>query len=149
MSKNGTNNVLYDVVRDLIHEEDIREVIQETVVEQVTSYKMEQVVREVLKEFVYEKGETYLRETVEKVVNGPVRLDDGWGNVKEMGSFEDYARKSLRDQCMRQWEMERKLRELVDEKLKKIARDIVDRHIKEDLQDEVVAELAKKVAAKK
>lgn len=149
MSKNGTNNVLYDVVKDLISEEDIRDIIREEIAARLSSYQMEKIVRDALMEYVHEKGEAYLRETVEKIVNGPVRLDNGWGDVKTFGSFEDYARKSLNDQCMSQWGMERKLRELVDAKLKKIAQDIVGRHIKEDLQDEVVAELAKEVTAKK
>ena len=149
MSKDSTNNVLYDVVKDLISEEDIRDIIREEIAARLSSYQIEKIVRDALMEYVHEKGEAYLRETVEKIVNGPVRLDDGWGNVKEMGSFEDYARKSLRDQCMSQWGMERKLREMVDAKLKKIAQDIVGRHIKEDLQNEVIAELVKEVNGKK
>lgn len=149
MSKDSTNNVLYDVVKDLISEEDIRDIIREEIAARLSSYQIEKIVRDALMEYVHEKGESYLRETVEKIVNGPVRLDDGWGNVKEMGSFEDYARKSLRDQCMSQWGMERKLREMVDAKLKKIAQDIVGRHIKEDLQNEVIAELVNEVNDKK
>ena len=147
MEMSNGNNVMRDLIRELITEEDvqkaIRETVSEVVLEQITSYTIKEVVREVIMGFVQEKGEAYLRETVETIVSQPVRLDDGWGNVKEMGSFEDYVRKSLYSQCMRQWDMERKLREAVDGKLKKIAEDIVKKHINDDLQGEVIEELVK------
>ena len=147
MEKSNGSNVMRDLIRELIPEEDvqkaIRETVSEAVLEQVTGYTMKTVVREVLMEFVREKGEAYLRETVETIVSQPVRIDDGWGRVKETGSFEDYVRQSLHTQCMNQWGIERKLREAVDGKLKKIAEDIVKRHINDDLQGEVIEELVK------
>jgi hypothetical protein len=143
MEMSNGNNVMRDLIRELIPEEDVQKAIRETVSEVVTSYTMKTVVREVLMEFVREKGETYLRETVEDIVSQPVRIDDGWGRVKEVGSFEDYVRQSLNTQCMNQWGIERKLREAVDGKLKKIAEDIVKKHINDDLQGEVIEELVK------
>lgn len=147
MEMSNGSNVVRDLIREIISEEDvqkaIRETVSEVVLEQITNYTIKEVVREVIMGFVKEKGEAYLRETVETIVNGPVRLDDGWGNVKEMGSFEDYVRKSLHTQCMNQWNMDRKLREAVDGKLKKIAEDIVKKHINDDLQGEVIEELVK------
>ena len=144
----GDNSVLESIVRELVSEEDIREIIHDEIRSRLNRYEFTEAIRKTAMEIVRENGETWIREKVAETLNGKVRLDDGWGNVKEMGTFEDYVRKSLRDQCMSSWNMERKLREMVDERLKKIAQDIVSRHIKEDLQNEVLEKLAEEYGPK-
>ena len=149
----SNNEILKDIVKSMISEEDIKNEIHDQVSTQVTdflgSYEIKKAIRDVAVEMIHEKGEEWIREMVENVMNSPVRLDDGWGNVKEMGTFEDFARKSLKSQCFDQWNLERKLRDMVNEKLKKIATDIVSKHLKEDLANEVLGKLAEEVAVKK
>lgn len=138
--------ILRETISDLVSEEEISREIKVAINEKLSEYTMEEVIRDVAIECIHEKGDEWMHEMVERVINGNVRLDDGWGNTKNVGTFEDYARKSLREQCFDQWKLERKLREMVDEKLKKIATDIVSKHLREDLADEVIKELANEVA---
>lgn len=149
----SNNEILKDIVKSMISEEDIKNEIHDQVSTQVTdllgSYEIKVAIRDVAMEMIHEKGEEWIREMVENVVNSPVRIDDGWGDVKEMGTFEDFAKKSLKKQCFDQWNLERKLRDMVNEKLKKIATDIVGKHLKEDLANEVLGKLAEEVAVKK
>lgn len=149
----SNNEILKDIVKSMISEEDIKNEIHDQVSTQVTdllgSYEIKNAIHNVAVEMIHEKGEEWIREMVENVINSPVRLDDGWGDVKEMGTFEDFARNSLRRQCLDQWNLERKVRDMVNEKLKKIATDIVSKHLKEDLANEVLGKLAEEVKVKK
>lgn len=138
--------ILRETISDLVSEEEISREIKVAINEKLSEYTMEKAIRDVAIECIHEKGDEWMHEMVERVINGNVRLDDGWGNTENVGTFEDYARKSLRKQCFDQWKLERKLREAVDEKLKKIATDIVSKHLREDLADEVIKELANEVA---
>lgn len=149
----SNNEILKDIVKSMISDDEIKTEIQEQVHDQVmeilSSYEIKKAIHEAAMEMVHEKGEKYLMEAVESVMQSPVRLDDGWGNVAEMGTFEDFARQSLKKQCYDQWHLERKLRDMVNEKLKKIATDIVSKHLKEDLANEVLGKLAEEVTVKK
>ena len=142
-------DAFYDIIKELVSADVIRDIVRKEVREKLETYSMEKAIRDTAMELIYERGDAWIHEMINDVLNGQVRIDDGWGNVKEEGTFEDYVRRALRRQCFDQWNIERKLREAVDEKLKKIAKDIVQRHLQEDLVDEVLGELAGEAEGKK
>ena len=139
------SELLYEALKDLVSEEQIANTVNRIVVEKMESYAIEKAIQNTVFEIVKEKADGYIQEQVDEIMHNPVRLDDGWGNIKEEGSFEDYVRRSLRKQCFDQWKLERKLREVVDEKLKNTAKKIVDKHLEEDLVGEVLQKLKEEI----
>ncbi len=137
-----TEKMLEEIVKGLIKDEDVERIIRDEVRERF-SYSVEKAIHEVAMEFVREKGETWIRQLVDATISGKVRLDDGWGNVKEEGTFEDYVRKSMRSQCISSWNIEKELRKAVDERLKKYCQDVSREHVDDNLASEVLKRLAK------
>ena len=137
-----TERMLEEIVRGLIKDEDVEQIIRDEVRNRF-SYSVEKSINAVAMEFVREKGDAWIKEEVDKTINGKVRLDDGWGNVREEGTFEDYVRRAMREHCINHWHMEKELRKVVDERLKKYCKEVSDEHVNDNLAGEVLKRLAK------
>lgn len=104
-------------VLEIANEEMLERIIREEVRERF-EYQVNRAIRDAALQYVCDKGDGYIRERIEEVFHGRVMTDDGWGNRKDMGTFEDYVRKTIREKTNNSWDIERKVRNAVDEKLK-------------------------------
>lgn len=135
---------------------EIRELLQELVtdemIENAVSYKVserfeyivDKKIKEKVDEFVGNKADEFIKAEIEKVMANQVRIDDGWGNTKNYGSFDDYVRDKISKELRDGWNIGSKVRAAVDAKLKKY----VEKAIKEkneDRVDFVLQELAKDI----
>lgn len=144
----NTEEIVREAVKGILSEEKLEEIARGTISEMVYEnmrYTFEKTVTQVAREVIEEKGESILEEILKDIMNKPVRIDNGWGDIQEKGSFEDFVRSTLRSRCCNEWDVERKLRNMVDERLKKIAHEVVGRHVEEDLCGEVMEELVKQI----
>ena len=139
------NEMIKEIIRSMIPESMIKEtvdaVVNERVYEILDRYEMQRAIKCSVDQALNEHGNAYIKEIVDGIINGKVRIDDGWGNVTEYGTFEDYCRKSMQKN-LSSWNLERKLRDEVDNKLKAICKKVSERHKEEDLIPEVLSELA-------
>ncbi len=118
---------LKELVRQTVREIASEDAIERIIIQEVRekfNYKIDSAIRDIAMEYVREKSGGYIQEAVDKIMNGRVRLDDGWGNVKEEGTFEEYVRKAIRSQLGNSWELEKKVRKAVDEKLEKYCKEV-------------------------
>lgn len=139
------NEMIKEIIRNMIPESMIKKtvdaVVNKRVCEILDRYEMQRAIKSSVDQALNEHGDVYIKEIVDGIINGRVRIDDGWGNVTEYGTFEDYCRKSMQKN-LSGWNLERKLRDEVDNKLKAICQKVSERHKEEDLIPEVFSELA-------
>jgi len=109
--------------REFVSKEVIEAIIRREILEKF-DYNVNNAIHNVAMEYVKEKGGGYIIEKIDEIMNGQVRLDDGWGQVRDAGTFEDYVRKSIRSQLGNSWELEKKVRKAVDEKLEKYCKEV-------------------------
>ena len=138
--------IVRQTIRELVTEEMIEYQIR-SAVEECFNYKIKEEIRAAAMEYVHEKGEGYIREKVDEILNGHVRTDDGWGNVKDQGTFENYVRKAIREKCMSQWNVEREVKKAVEEKLKKFCEEVKYDNV-EEASIKVLGRIAAEYAAK-
>lgn len=146
MENFDVKEIVRQTIRELVTEEMIEYQIR-SAVEECFNYKIKEEIRAAAMEYVHEKGEGYIREKIDEIMNGHVLTDDGWGNVKEHGTFENYVRKAIREKCMSQWNVEREVKKAVDEKLKKFCEEVKCDNI-EEASKKVLGRIAAEYAAK-
>lgn len=146
MENFDVKEIVRQTIRELVTEEMIEYQICSTV-KKLFDYKINEEIRAVAMEYVREKGEGYIREKIDAIMNGHVQTDNGWGEVKDHGTFENYVRKAIRDKCMSQWNVEREVKKAVDEKLKKFCEEVKCDNI-EEASKKVLGRIAAEYAAK-
>lgn len=146
MENFNLKEIVKQTIRELATEEMIEYQIR-SAVKECFNYKINEEIRAAAMEYVHEKGEGYIREKVDEIMNGHVWTDDGWGNVKDHGTFENYVRKAIREKCMSQWNVEREVKKAVDEKIKKFCEEVKCDNI-EEASEKVLGRIAAQYAAK-
>lgn len=76
-----------------------------------------------------------------------VRIDDGWGSSATYGSFDDYVRKQISTKIRDGWNVERKVRDSVNSRLKKYVEESVEK-IKNERVDDVLVSMAHDILGK-
>lgn len=145
MENFDVKEIVRQTIRELATEEMIEYQIR-SAVKECFNYKINEEIRAAAMEYVHEKGEGYIREKIDEIMNGHVRTDDGWGNVNDHGTFENYVRKAIREKCMDHWNVEREVRKAVDEKLKKFCEEVNYDNI-EEASKKVLGRIAAEYAA--
>ena len=141
---------LKEIVRQMIRELATEEMIEHQIrsaVDECFNYKIKEEIRTAAMEYVHEKGEGYIREKIDEIMNGHVRTDNGWGQVEDHGTFENFVRKAIREKCMSQWNVEREVKKAVDEKLKKFFEEVKYDNV-EEASKKVLGRIAAEYAAK-
>ena len=146
MENFDVKEIVRQTIRELVTEEMIEYQIR-SAVEECFNYKIKEEIRAAAMEYVHEKGEGYIREKIDEIMNGHVRTDNGWGQVEEHGTFENFVRKAIREKCMSQWNVEREVKKAVEEKLKKFCEEVKYDNI-EEASIKVLGRIAAEYAAK-
>lgn len=135
-----TKELLRELVKESINDDFVRDCIRARVNE-LFSFNIEAEIRNAAEQFVENKASGYIEEEVKTALNNNVRLDDGWGNCKEYGTFEEFVRKKIHEEINKTWKLEEKIRKVTLDKLGKYVKKVVDKR-KEEKVDEVLQLIA-------
>lgn len=142
--KMDTNDIIKGLLKDLISEDEIYHCVQAVVSDRIDRYLRNEIER-LVNEAIRDKSDEYIRGSVQKVIDGKVRVDDGWGNHAEYGSFEDLVRARIGKNLNDGWNVERKVREAVDYKIKKLCEEVRKEHV-DNMAEQVIDRLAAQCA---
>lgn len=128
------------VTEDLLHSA-IREIVYEYVDRKFDDYLRKAIAQKIEVE-ICEKGDDYIRTAIDGVINGKVRIDDGWGNrQEEFGTFEDLVRRRIAKNLSDGWKVEQKVRDAVDANIKRICQEVRKEHV-DNMAEQVLERLA-------
>lgn len=122
MSEN--NNLVLDAIKSLITEEQIDDAIRSIVAERM-NYKVERAIENeaerIAREYCDEKIESVLADIYGRTVN----LDDGFGGRRGYKTFEDFVRDYVGTECRKQWNMERRVQDMVKKRVEEVCKQVV------------------------
>lgn len=133
--------VLRDIVREFVNSQDVEEIIRDEVRERY-SYEVEKAIRNMAEEYVRERGGQYLRECIDQAINRGVLIDDGLGHTAKYETFDDFVRQKISKELCAGWQLDRKIREAAEKKVKEACQKVVEAGMSEQVK-EVVEKLAK------
>lgn len=126
--KEFIKSIIRELVTDRMIEECVKDAVEEKI-EYMFDYQVKKSVESKINEIVGEKSDGYIREAVEQVINGKVNVNDGWGRNIVYGSFEDLVRKKIAEKLNDGWNVERKVKDAVDAKIKAICEEVKKNHV--------------------
>lgn len=144
------NELLRNIIKEAIDYEFIEECVKAKVAEKF-DYELSRAIQNKVVEICNDKANKYIRDAVDNVINGSVRVDDGWGNHEEYGSFEDLVKRHISRNIRDKWGIEREIRNAVDAKLKKYIEVVINRKMDDRVETvlEMLADDIKKDTEKK
>lgn len=142
------NELIKALLKELVTEDMLRDVIGRIVLDRLDdlfTYHVKCGIEEQVEKEIRSRSDGYIKEVVDRVIDGMVRVDDGWGNVKEYGSFDDLVRARIAKQLGSSWSVEEKVREAVDAKIKKLCEQVRKEHV-DNMAEQVMERLASQEA---
>ena len=144
MSEN--KNLLMDLAKQLISEEDLQYAVKSAVSEYL-NYHMYSELQGIVSKVLDEKCNGYIREEIDKILASPVKTDDGWGRVEKYDSFESLVKEKIKEKSIdrSQWNIQSLVRNMVENKIK----DVAEKLIKQESKDRaalIIKELAREHA---
>lgn len=121
------NDTLYGVVREIVRDN--------------WDYALRKALEEKAAEMVEKYATGYLEEEVKRVMNGSIRIDDGWGNTASFGSFDEFVRQKVAKELTVKWQVEEKIRNIVNPKIEKLVRAVNNNYV-EALADQILGDIA-------
>jgi len=134
-------SIIKELVTDQMIESCVKDVVDEKI-EYMFDYQVKSSVERKINEVVSDKSDGYIREAVEQVINGKVNVNDGWGSNIVYGSFEDLVRKKIAEKLNDGWNVERKVKDAVDAKIKAICEEVKKNHV-DNMAEQVIERLGK------
>ena len=135
-----------DLLKELVTSELIENAVRDAVSEKF-NYYLDREIEAKINEVISGKADKYIYAEIDKVMENKVRIDDGWGSSATYGSFDDYVRKQISTKIRDGWNVERKVRESVDSRLKKYVEESVEK-IKNERVDDVLVSMAHDILGK-
>ena len=118
------NNLILEAIKSLITEEQLDDAIRSIVAERM-KYNFERMIRDeaerIAREFCDEKIESVLTDIYGRTVN----LDDGFGGRRGYKTFEDFVRDYVGSECRKQWNMERRVQDMVKKRVEDVCKKVV------------------------
>lgn len=139
-----TSEPIKALLKELISEDEILYAVRTVVSERIDRYLYEELHR-LVDAAIRDRSDNYINAAVQKVIDGMVRVDDGWGNRAEYGSFEDLVRARIGKHLSEGWNVERKVRDAVDDKIKKLCEEVRKEHV-DNMAEQVIDRLAAQCA---
>lgn len=127
-----------DLLKELVTDEQIENAVRCAVSEKF-DYCLNMEIAKKINEVISGKADEYIYAEIAKVMENKVRVDDGWGNSATYASFDDYVRKQISTKIKDGWNVERKVRESVDSRLKKYVEESVKKISNERVDDVLVS----------
>lgn len=118
------NNMIIEAIKSLITEEQIDDAIRSIVAERM-NYKVERAIENeaerIAREYCDEKIESVLADIFGRTVN----LDDGFSGKRGYKTFEDFVRDYVGTECRKQWNMERRVQDMVKKRVEEVCKQVV------------------------
>ena len=136
-------DMIKSLLRELITDDVLNECIKAEVARQVDEtfeYEFNRRIAKRIDEVIRDKADSYIISAVEQAISGKVRTDDGWGNSKTYGSFEDLVRARIGSKLNDGWNVERKVRDAVDARIKKLCDQVRKEHV-DNMAEQVIERL--------
>jgi siroheme synthase (precorrin-2 oxidase/ferrochelatase) len=118
-----------DLVKKQIKEMDLESMVVE-VIKGLISYETKQILVQIIKN----KIDVIIEKEIQAVLNSPLETDNGFGDRKYYGSFDEFFKKTFAERLNKSWEMKQTIERSI--------RDRVDEHVKQNMDS-----LCKKMAA--
>lgn len=133
--------VIKEILSELVSEETIDAAIKE-IVNYRLDYKINRAIEDAAHSIVKEKAKKYIEEEVNKVLEKPVKRDDGWGQPEYYDSFEHFVKSIIAEQIKTNYrftqEIDRMVKNRLDGVIKKVSKEMSEKAV-----DEALAEMAK------
>lgn len=129
-------DLVIEAMKQLITEEQIDNAIRSVVADRL-NYRVERAIKEkaesIAREYCDKKIEDVLKDLYGKTVN----LDDGFSGRRGYKSFEEFVRDYVGEQCRKQWNMERSVKKMIEERVSEVCKKVVEEN-EADLADKAM-----------
>ena len=133
-------DLIREVVVEMIDDSKINDIIASEVHSRF-GYEVDRAIKNEAARLAEERGGKYIEEKVEAAINKGVLIDNGWGKTSSYETFDNFVRQKIEGELMNNWNIERKVREATEERIKKAAKEIAQERLK-GIVDEVVCDIA-------
>ena len=117
-------NLVLEAIKSLITEEQIDDAIRLIVADRM-NYNIERAIKEEAERIAREYCGRKIEDTLADIYGRQVNLDDGFGNRKGYKTFEEYVRDYVGSECRKQWNMERRVQDMVKKRVEEVCKKVV------------------------
>ena len=121
---NESNNLVLEAIKSLITEEQLDGAIRSIVAERM-SYSIERAIREEAEKIAIKYCDEKIESVLADIYGRMVNLDDGFGGRKGYETYEEFIRNYVGTQCRNQWNMERKVQDMVKKRVEEVCKKVV------------------------
>lgn len=118
------NNMIIEAIKSIITEEQIDNAIRCAVSEKFT-YRIESAIRDEAESIARQYCDKKIEEVLADIFGKSVNLDDGFGGRRGYKTFEEYVRDYVGQECRKQWNMERKVQDMVKKRVEEVCKKVV------------------------
>ena len=129
-------DLVIEAMKQLITEEQIDNAIRSVVADRL-NYRVECAIKEKAESIAREYCDKKIEDVLKDLFGKEVNLDDGFCGRKGYKSFEEFVRDYVGEQCRKQWNMERKVQEMVKKRVEEVCKKVVEEN-EADLADKAM-----------
>lgn len=118
-------DLVVEAMKQLITEEQIDNAIRSVVADHL-GYRVERAIKEEAESIAREYCDKKIEDVLKDLYGKEVNLDDGFCGRKGYKSFEEFVRDYVGEQCRKQWNMERKVQDMVKERVSEVCKKVVE-----------------------
>lgn len=132
----GEKDLVLEAMKQLITEEQIDNAIRSVVADQL-KYRVERAIKEEAESIAREYCDKKIEDVLKDLFGKKVNLDDGFGGRRGYKTFEEYVRDYVGEQCRKQWNMERNVKKMIEERVSEVCKKVVEEN-EADLADKAM-----------
>lgn len=129
-------DLVIEAMKQLITEEQIDNAIRSIVAERM-NYTVERAIREEAERVARKYSDEQIEDVLADIYGREVNLDDGFGGRRGYKTFEEYVRDYVGSECRKQWNMERKVQDMVKKRVEEVCKKVVEEN-EADLADKAM-----------
>ena len=118
------NNMIIEAIKSLITEEQIDNAIRCAVSDKFT-YRIDEAIKNEAESIARQYCDKKIEEVLADLFGKSVNLDDGFGGRRGYKTFEEYVRDYVGSECRKQWNMERKVKRMVESRIEEVCKKVV------------------------
>ena len=129
-------DLVIEAMKQLITEEQIDNAIRSVVADRL-NYRVERAIKEKAESIAREYCDKKIEDVLKDLYGKEVNLDDGFCGRKGYKSFEEFVRDYVGEQCRKQWNMERSVKKMIEERVSEVCKKVVEEN-EADLADKAM-----------
>lgn len=118
------NNLFLEAIKSLITDEQIDNAIRCAVSEKFT-YRINEAIKNEAESIARQYCDKKIEEVLADLFGKSVNLDDGFGGRRGYKTFEDFVRDYVGSECRKQWNMERRVQDMVKKRVEEVCKKVV------------------------